>query len=292
MEARGGPPEWLKKVPTEICVDRQKGHVVRVPESLQAIPLDQAVGDRWCSAILILNYVALREEGLRIGSLDGKKRLSSQLASDKDWRMSAERPKAIKVRAAKDVWVQRIVLQPPVEALPPPPPPSGFELLLAGQEPSVGSVRKLWYGPIPSGAVGDARCENQRLAWAAGSTGKDDLKPAQGVKDQGDRRLRVTEPDNARLVSLLREPLAVIVEAANSKLYCGVAAPVSGREREFQITLRPNQEKIASSSKEEKTTSTHAASCPSPCHPAQEGGGAECPTQACRSTGAEYHGHI
>ena len=63
MLARGGPPEWLKEVSTQICVDRQKGHVIRVPNSEQPIVLDQAVGDRWCTPTVILNYIALQRRG-------------------------------------------------------------------------------------------------------------------------------------------------------------------------------------------------------------------------------------
>jgi hypothetical protein len=251
MMVHGGPPEWLKRVPTEICVEGQDGHVVKVPESSQPIPLDQKFGTRWCSArSLTLDYVALREEGIRIGSLEGKKQLDPRFAPDNSWRMWADRPKAAKV-GAQEVWVQRIILHPPkseASSLPPPPPSSSssFELVLAGQLPSPGSITTLWYGPVPSAADGEAKCEDERLVVGKSSWSREKLVKAQALKVEapGSRRLKATEPDKSRLN--FKEPLAIIARVGPNRFYCGVARPVPGADREFEVALAISEEKTVS----------------------------------------------
>ena len=240
-KALGGPPSWLKKVPTEICVVRQKGLLVTVPESIQRIDLVLPQdNDRWCSPTLTLNYLAMREEGIQVASLPRKTQLDSRSAPGDKWRMWAETPKEIQGK-----WVQRIVLHPPqaVEpsedppklSLPPAPvtPASSFEIRLTGQLPE-GNIGKFWYRSPPFGTDGRVNCEIPSLL-STGKWGGDGLTLADATKLGPHGRLIVTEPYRR---ANLKQQLAFIAQVG-SRAYCGVASPVEGQEGKFTATLLP-----------------------------------------------------
>jgi hypothetical protein len=262
MVARGGPPEWLKEVPTQICIEGQEGQAVRVPGTWQPIPLDEKVDDRWCSPFVKLDFIALREVGLRIGSLEAKKRLDSRFASDKEWRMWAERPKAIKT-GGQGVWVQQIVLHPPKsevsdgsKKLPPPPEAASFEILLTGQLPE-GRIRKLWYRSPPFGTDGSVKCEIPSQL-STGKWGSDDLTLADATKLEPQGRLVVTEPYRK---ANFKQPLALVAQVG-SRVYCGVATPVQGQEWQFTATLMPLSSETTTAGKDKWTAGKEKVATP------------------------------
>ena len=239
MVGRSGLPEWLTKVPTDVCAaeaDPSKLPRIAVPEAdgrHQEISLDEKFGDRWCIRVTNLNYVAVRVDGIRIGDTL-KRRLDSRLSKrGRAWTMLAAEP--------SPDGTQRIVLYPPASSGPvisaPMPPMEAtvaatLEFTLTKDTPQdINRIAKLWYGPWQAGDGGLGKCEALKTRTIY-STKQLTVRP------KGEHRvLTVTLPDKTQYN--LRQRHALVAQIADGRIYCGIAtASASGG---LEVALRPEE---------------------------------------------------
>ena len=117
MVARGGPkglaaPRWLTAVPTDICVEGDPGR----HRSWCCRPaLGSTRNSPWTAGTAVvhsvagLNYVAVRQDGIRINREPPRKRLDSRAAKGAGaWSLRAAVPR----KGPGGDWVQQLVLAP------------------------------------------------------------------------------------------------------------------------------------------------------------------------------------
>jgi hypothetical protein len=119
MVASSGPakglaaPKWLTEVPTEICVDGapKTPPKVAVPAGSgkhREVKLARQ-GQRLCTAVTKLDYVAVREAGIRIDGGPPRKRLDGRHGKTAGaWTLRASAPR----KGPGGDWVQQLVLAP------------------------------------------------------------------------------------------------------------------------------------------------------------------------------------
>ena len=117
MVGHRGPPKWLTAVPTEICVDSSLQGPTKAPPKVgvpsgsgkhREISLVRQAG-RWCTSVTKLDYVTVREDGIRIAGEPPRKRLDSRLQKSVGaWSLRAAAPR----KGADGDWVQQLVLAP------------------------------------------------------------------------------------------------------------------------------------------------------------------------------------
>jgi hypothetical protein len=119
MVASSGPPKglatprWLTEVPTEICVDG----AAKTPPKV-AVPAGAGKhrdvrlarqGQRWCTGVTKLDYVAVRETGIRVGGEPPRTRLDSRHEKTAGaWSLRASAPR----KGPGGDWVQQLILAP------------------------------------------------------------------------------------------------------------------------------------------------------------------------------------
>jgi hypothetical protein len=254
MYSTGIPPQWLRSVPTDICIEAGK----QVPNVIAPvggndfrIAFVRSEGRLVCTrAPLGLDYVMLRQSGIEINGVKHP-RLGRRSDKGGGWRLLAEPPS----KQASGAWLQRIVVvspgPPPVASAPKPAPqpapktpapdsraidtgaPSSFAVILDEWRSKL-PLSKLWYGPLPAGVDGSQpfKCGSGVLTLGAAKWSRDKLTEASSVsvstafKTPPAQRLDVTQPPTK--LQSVSKGLILLGESSGGIGYCGIATPKPG----------------------------------------------------------------